>query len=133
MNRFVSRFVYTTCYTVSYGVVFPSVLLARSIPKNNPIVHGLIDGAHAATDMVEEMRKRKLEAKAARAESPRSGHCPVVMIPPMEPGETRYPRRGLNLGRGESRPLQNRFTALLGSTPLDASGCRSDTIGKAIS
>jgi len=70
MNRFVSRFVYTTCYTVSYGVVFPSVLVARSIPKNNPIVHGLIDGAHAATDMVEEMRKRKLEANAASAESP---------------------------------------------------------------
>ena len=69
MNRFVSRFVYTTCYTVSYGVVFPSVLVARSIPKNNPIVHGLIDGAHAATDMVEEMRKRN-SANAASAESP---------------------------------------------------------------
>jgi hypothetical protein len=64
LNRFASRFVYTTCYTVSYGVVFPSVLLARSIPKNNPIVHGLIDGAHAATDMVEEMKKRNLEAQA---------------------------------------------------------------------
>ena len=68
VNRFVSRFVYTTCYTVSYGVVFPSVLVARSIPKNNPIVHGLIDGAHAATDMVDDMKKRKLEAKAAGGE-----------------------------------------------------------------
>jgi hypothetical protein len=69
VNRFVSRLVYTTCYTVSYGVVFPSVLVARSIPKNNPIVHGLIDGAHAATDMVDEMKKRKLEAKAAGIEA----------------------------------------------------------------
>jgi hypothetical protein len=67
VNRFVSRFVYTTCYTISYGVVFPSVLLARSIPKNNPIVHGLVDGAHAAVVMVDEMKKRKI---AARAEGP---------------------------------------------------------------
>ena len=65
VNLFVSRFVYTTCYTLSYGVVFPSVMVARSIPKNNPIVRGLVDGAHAAVDMVEEMKKRKLEAKGA--------------------------------------------------------------------
>ena len=45
---------------------FPSVLVARSIPKNNPIVHGLIDGAHAAADMVEEMKKRKLEATCSK-------------------------------------------------------------------
>ena len=64
VNRFVSRFVYTTCYTISYGVVFPSVLVARAIPKNNPIVHGLVDGAHAAVDMVDEMKKRKLEGAA---------------------------------------------------------------------
>jgi hypothetical protein len=65
VNRFVSRFVYTTCYTISYGVVFPSVLVARSIPKNNPIVHGFVDGAHAAVDMVDEMKKRKLAARDA--------------------------------------------------------------------
>src|SRR3954469_2091269 len=69
VNRFVSRFVYTTCYTISYGVVFPSVLVARSIPKNNPIVHGLVDGTHAAIDMVDEMRKRKLEAHPGDAEA----------------------------------------------------------------
>jgi hypothetical protein len=62
VSRFVSRLVYTTCYTVSYGVVFPSVLVARSIPANNPLVHGLVDGAHAALDMADKMRKRKLEA-----------------------------------------------------------------------
>jgi hypothetical protein len=63
VNRFVSRFVYATCYTISYGVVFPSVLLARSIPKNNPIVHGLVDGAHAAVGKVDEVKKRKIAAK----------------------------------------------------------------------
>jgi hypothetical protein len=73
VNRFASRFVYTTCYTISYGVVFPSVLLARSVPKDNPIVHGLVDGAHAAMDMVEEMKKRKLEAASVEP-SPSIGH-----------------------------------------------------------
>ena len=68
VNRFVSRFVYTTCYTLSYGVVFPSVLVARTIPKNNPVVHGLIDGAHAAMDMLDEMHKRK-EAVASHEPS----------------------------------------------------------------
>jgi hypothetical protein len=66
VNRFVSRFVYTTCYTISYGVVFPSVLVARSIPRNNPIVHGLVDGAHAAIDMVDEMKRRKLDSHSSQ-------------------------------------------------------------------
>ena len=67
VSRFMSRFVYTTCYTISYGVVFPTVLVTRSVPKNNAIVHGLADGAHAAFDMVDEMKKRKLEAQATPA------------------------------------------------------------------
>ena len=41
---FVSRFVYNTCYIISYGVVFPSVLLARAVPVNNAAVRGLIEG-----------------------------------------------------------------------------------------
>jgi hypothetical protein len=57
-GRFLSKMVYQTCYSISYGVVFPSVLLARSIPKDNAAVNGLIDGAHAAMDMVEGMRSK---------------------------------------------------------------------------
>ena len=34
--RFMSRLVYTTCYSLSYGVVFPTVWVARSIPPDNP-------------------------------------------------------------------------------------------------
>ena len=58
-SRFASRFVYTTCYTVSYGVVFPSALLALSIPQDNAFVHGLIDGAHAARQKVDDMLGQK--------------------------------------------------------------------------
>ena len=54
-SLFVKRFVYTTCYTISYGVVFPSTPLARSIPKDNAMVRGLIDGAQAAKDKVEQL------------------------------------------------------------------------------
>ena len=52
---FVSRFVYNTCYIISYGVVFPSVLLARAVPVNNAAVRGLIEGAQAARHKVDEL------------------------------------------------------------------------------
>jgi len=55
-SLFVSRFVYTTSYTISYGVVFPASLLARSIPVDNAAVRGLIDGARAATKKAHEVR-----------------------------------------------------------------------------
>jgi hypothetical protein len=54
-SRFSKRFVYTTCYTISYGVVFPSMLLANSIPRNNAAVRGLIDGAQAAGQKVDHV------------------------------------------------------------------------------
>jgi hypothetical protein len=54
ISQFVSRLVYTTSYSVSYGVVFPVMLVSRAIPKDNALVHGLVDGARAARDMVED-------------------------------------------------------------------------------
>jgi hypothetical protein len=63
---FMARFVYTTCYTLSYGLVFPTMILARSFPRNNAAVQGLIDGASAATDRVESML---------------AGAAPVISLP----------------------------------------------------
>jgi hypothetical protein len=79
-NQLMSRLVYKTCYSISYGVVFPTVLIARSIPKNNAAVHGLIDGAQAALDMVQEM-KAKSESAGPQGGSPpgQSGESPRVM------------------------------------------------------
>src|SRR3984885_10915225 len=57
-GRFLSRFVYTTSYTFSYGVVFPAMLLAKSIPPNNAIVHGLVDGDQAAGDLASPTKNR---------------------------------------------------------------------------
>jgi hypothetical protein len=56
VNRFLSRFVYTTAYSLSYGVVFPTMLLVHAVPKDNALVHGLIDGGHAAKEAVERLR-----------------------------------------------------------------------------
>ena len=65
--QFVSRLFYTTSYTLAYGVVFPSALLARSIPANNAIVQGFVDGAHAATDGVADLKNRRLPAPASQS------------------------------------------------------------------
>ena len=51
-SLFLSRFVYTTSYTLSYGVVFPATLIARSVPRDNAAVRGLMDGARAAREKV---------------------------------------------------------------------------------
>lgn len=68
-GRFLSRFVYTTSYTFSYGVVFPAVLIAKSIPANNAIVHGFVDGANAASETVVQMKTRRLKASVAPAQT----------------------------------------------------------------
>jgi hypothetical protein len=60
--------VYKACYGISYGVVFPSMLIAKSIPPDNPVVHGLVDGSRAAIDMVNEMKgKPAVESSAPAA------------------------------------------------------------------
>ncbi len=53
IGRFVSRLVYTSCYGLSYGVVFPVMLVVRIVPKDNAVVHGLVDGAIAAREQAE--------------------------------------------------------------------------------
>jgi hypothetical protein len=64
-RKFVSRSVYNTCYAISYGVVFPTMLIVRMVPKDNAVVHGLVDGARAATDMVDEMKARSSSGEAS--------------------------------------------------------------------
>lgn len=44
------RMAYQASYGLSYGVVYPAVMLARLVPGENVLVHGLVDGAVAARD-----------------------------------------------------------------------------------
>jgi hypothetical protein len=68
-GRFVSKMIYTMSYSFSYGTVFPVAFVAKSIPANNPIVTGMIDGAKAANDWVDELKHRepKMTAKTTTA------------------------------------------------------------------
>ncbi len=34
------------------------MLVAHWFPKNNAVAHGLIDGAHAAMDLIDEMKSK---------------------------------------------------------------------------
>jgi hypothetical protein len=68
VGLFLSRLTYTTSYAISYGVVFPVMFVAHSIPKENALVHGLIDGAHAARDAVSAMHDTATCPPGAEAE-----------------------------------------------------------------
>jgi len=60
-SRFLSRMVYTMSYSFSYGCVFPVAFVAKSIPANNAVVNGMVDGARAANDWVDELKHREPE------------------------------------------------------------------------
>ena len=57
-SNYLSRAVYNTCYAISYGIVFPTMMVVRSVPKNNAMAHGFADGSRAAVDMVDEMKAK---------------------------------------------------------------------------
>jgi hypothetical protein len=77
IGGFVSRLTYTTCYAVSYGVVFPTLLVARAVPKDNAIVNGLVDGARAARDAIEGRQPESATADG--------GDHPHIIVPRAEP------------------------------------------------
>ena len=45
----VGKGMYNSAYGLAFGVTFPILLLAKSIPQNNCIVWGFVDGAKAAS------------------------------------------------------------------------------------
>jgi hypothetical protein len=52
-DGFMNRLLYRSSYLLSFGVVYPVMLVVHVVPKNNAIVHGLVDGALAARQQVE--------------------------------------------------------------------------------
>ncbi len=63
-GRFLTWCVYNASYAVSYGIVFPAVVIAKAVPANNAVVHGFVDGARAASDTVDQWKHRQIEASA---------------------------------------------------------------------
>ena len=66
-REMVSKFVYSSFYYLSYGVVFPTMLVANFIPGGGPIASGLVDGAAAASEVIGEIKEKSAARKAARA------------------------------------------------------------------
>ena len=64
-GRLLSRFTYSSCYYVSYGVVFPTMFLAHYVPGGHVVASGMLDGALAAQDAVKELAAKKRSALAA--------------------------------------------------------------------
>ena len=46
---------YKLAYGLAFGVTFPVVLVAKSIPQNNCVVWGLVDGANSARAAVNRL------------------------------------------------------------------------------
>ena len=66
--RGASRLTYTSAYMLSYGVVYAVVFVAKSLPQQNALMHGLRDGGAAAVV--------DIEIKAAQR-----GKAPVLELP----------------------------------------------------
>jgi hypothetical protein len=75
-GEYLSRFVYSSCYYLSYGVVFPTLLVTNSLPGGGPIADGLVDGATAANDVIVDMKEKSAARWAARtAGQPAAAHA----------------------------------------------------------
>lgn len=68
-GEFVSKFVYSSFYYLSYGVVFPTLLVTNFVPGCGCISNGLTDGAAAANDVIVEMKEKAKARKAAKTEA----------------------------------------------------------------
>jgi hypothetical protein len=56
VEGFIGRMVYTASYGISYGIVFPVMLVASVFPADNALYQGLTDGAMAARERVSAWR-----------------------------------------------------------------------------
>ena len=65
--------------------MFPVMMLVRIVPKDNAVVHGLIDGALAARDRVHEWGEEAVEEDLHDSE--------VAAVHTSENGSTDAPRR----------------------------------------
>ncbi len=54
MLQTISRMIYSGSYALAYGVVYAAVFISQSLPRDNPVMHGLSDGGRAAMDQLED-------------------------------------------------------------------------------
>jgi hypothetical protein len=54
MLQTISRMIYSGSYALAYAVVYSAVFISQSLPRENPVMHGLRDGGRAAMDQLED-------------------------------------------------------------------------------
>jgi hypothetical protein len=62
-----AKTLYGTCYYAAFGVTFAALTIARLIPTDSPVAHGLHDGAEAAAKQVEAHAEQQARMAAAAA------------------------------------------------------------------
>ena len=75
-DNLVSRFTYSLFYFTSYGVVFPTLFVASTVPGLGQVAAGLVEGANAAGEAVKERKAKRAERRAERAERKAARHDP---------------------------------------------------------
>jgi hypothetical protein len=75
-RRFLGRFLYSAFYFTSYGVVFPTLFVANVVPGLGSIGDGLVEGANAANDAINERKARRAKRREERAANEAAGHDP---------------------------------------------------------
>lgn len=62
VGKFLSKALYDGCYYAAYGVTFGALTVAKLIPTDNALVHGIQDGAEAAAADVQKRQETVAEA-----------------------------------------------------------------------
>jgi hypothetical protein len=75
-TSFISRFTYSLFYFTSYGVVFPTMFVASTVPGLGQVAAGLVEGANAASDAVNKRKAKQAQRRAERAVRKAAKHDP---------------------------------------------------------
>lgn len=67
VGKLASKTLYGTCYYAAFGVTFAALTIAKLIPTDSPVAHGLHDGAEAAAKEVEAHAEQQARMAAAAA------------------------------------------------------------------
>lgn len=76
VGRLLSKTAYHTGYYLAFGVVFSAMMVARVVPTENALGAGLLDGADAARDALQQ-RADRLAAHAVEADAAEAGMAPA--------------------------------------------------------
>jgi hypothetical protein len=74
LSGMLSGLTFNTCYAISYGVVFPTLVAAHAIPRDNPAVNGLIGGSRAARDALDELKSSSVRRLHSDSAPPNHGN-----------------------------------------------------------